>query len=61
MARVAALTGYPDDAFDYLNKAVQTGLIDTNDLRTDEDLETLRKDPRFEQLVIASQNQARKS
>ncbi len=60
MAETAVAAGDNDDAFAYLNKAIHAGPVDSNDLRTDEDLKTLRKDPRFEQVVLAAQNRQAK-
>ena len=58
MAGMAALMGERDDAFNYLDKAVQSGLIGSSDLRTEEDLKPLRQDPRFRQVMIAAQKWA---
>jgi Flp pilus assembly protein TadD len=46
-----ALAGRKDDAFDALNKAIELGYQDREWIVKDKDLEALRADPRFENLV----------
>lgn len=46
-----ALTGHTDHAFDTLDKALHRGYDDFRHLREDEDLDALREDPRFQQLL----------
>jgi SagB-type dehydrogenase family enzyme len=50
-ACVAALAGDPDKAFVYLNGAVGAGLIEREWLESDEDLESLRSDERWDALL----------
>jgi non-specific serine/threonine protein kinase/serine/threonine-protein kinase len=57
-ARAAALSGRPDDALDYLERAVQHGFADPEELRTNEDLRALRNEPRFTQAVGGAQKRA---
>ena len=60
MAETAVVAGSPDDAFQYLNQAVQAGPVSSEDLQTDDDLKPLRSDPRFAQLVLAAQSRQNK-
>lgn len=46
-ACAAARLGDKDGAFSWLNRSLDAGLIDTKLLREDQDLNTLRSDPRF--------------
>ena len=46
-----ALSGKTDKAFEALEKAVKLGYDDVEWLEKDEDLDPLRKDPRFRQIV----------
>lgn len=46
-----ALLRETDKAFEALNKAVDLGYCDAEWMRKDEDLESLRNDPRFESLL----------
>jgi uncharacterized protein (TIGR03067 family) len=41
----------PDKAFDYLKQAAKAGYLDTDQFKKDKDLDSLREDPRFEQLM----------
>jgi serine/threonine protein kinase len=50
-ACLAALAGHPDEAFDYLHRAVKAGYKDAQLIRTDDDLKSLQNDPRFDKLV----------
>ncbi len=47
-----ALSGKAERAFDALNRAVELGYADRNWMMEDEDLQTLRKDLRFEHLLF---------
>jgi non-specific serine/threonine protein kinase/serine/threonine-protein kinase len=51
LASLAAGTGRRDEAFDYLHHAIEAGYKDAQFLRTDDDLKSLRNDPRFDKLV----------
>jgi serine/threonine protein kinase len=46
-ARMAATSGHPDDAFEYLNHAIDLGYAGAVKMQADEDLSSLRDDPRF--------------
>jgi Flp pilus assembly protein TadD len=46
-----ALLGRPDDAFAALEDAVRLGYRDVDHLREDEDVDSLRGDPRFREIV----------
>ena len=54
-ARVAAVAGSRDDAFTYLDRAIRTGYNDIDSLRTDDELKTIRNDPRFLPVLLAAQ------
>ena len=47
----AALAGHRDDAFQYLRQAVDHGYNDAGHLAQDDDLQSLRSDPRFAALI----------
>ena len=49
-----ALAGRKDDAFTWLNKAMELGFDIESYLRKDDDLDSLRKDPRFAELKKAA-------
>jgi non-specific serine/threonine protein kinase/serine/threonine-protein kinase len=51
LACTAARAGRRDEAFDYLHRAVDAGYNDAQLIRTDDDLKSLRNDPRFDKLV----------
>ena len=51
-----ALLKQPDDAFDWLRKAVELGYRDFRYMREDRDLEAIRKDPRFRRLIREFEN-----
>jgi len=46
-----ARLGHVDKAFDYLKRAAQTGLVPVGAFRTDSDLDALRSDPRFPDIL----------
>lgn len=48
-----ALTGKPDDAFKYLNLAIERGWRDADHTKADADLESLHADPRWEAALKA--------
>lgn len=45
------ILGHKEEALEHLQKAVQLGFSNLSDVTTDEDLEPLRNDPRFQALV----------
>jgi non-specific serine/threonine protein kinase/serine/threonine-protein kinase len=51
LACTAAGAGRRDEAFDYLHRAIEAGYNDAQLIRTDDDLKSLRNDPRFDKLV----------
>jgi eukaryotic-like serine/threonine-protein kinase len=51
LARLAVRTGHRDEAFDYLDHAVDAGYNNVPFIRTDENLKPLRNDPRFDKLL----------
>ena len=51
LACTAARAGRRDEAFDYLHRAVEAGYDDAQLIRTDDDLKSLRNDPRFDKLI----------
>jgi len=51
LACTAARAGRRDEAFEYLRRAVEAGYNDAQLIRTDDDLKSLRNDPRFDKLV----------
>ena len=51
LACAEARQGHVDRAFEWLGKALDAGFDGKGMLRTDEDLESLRSDPRFRELV----------
>jgi eukaryotic-like serine/threonine-protein kinase len=52
-ACVAAAAGRPDDALQYLREAINRGYKDANGLMADDDLKTLRPNPKFQQFAAA--------
>jgi SagB-type dehydrogenase family enzyme len=52
-ARAKAHLGMPDDAFEYLHKAVKTGFMDGKALEAEPDLESLRGDARWAKVLAA--------
>ncbi len=57
-AAVAALTGHTDDAFNALQKAAQAGFADADYLRSDGDMHSLHRDPRYSRALAVVQNHA---
>jgi non-specific serine/threonine protein kinase/serine/threonine-protein kinase len=55
LACLAAGAGHRDDAFDDLHRAIEAGYNDPQLIRTDDDLKSLRNDPRFDKLVAGLQ------
>ena len=51
LACTAAGVGRRDEAFDYLHRAIEAGYKDAQLIRTDDDLKSLRNDPRFDKLI----------
>jgi tetratricopeptide (TPR) repeat protein len=54
----AAAAGHPDEAFDHLHRAIELGYSDAEDMRTNEDLKSLRADPRFEHAATEARTRA---
>ena len=54
-----ALQGDRDAAFEWLNKAIETGFANVQLLQTDRDLLSIRKDDRFNAIVLAADKIAR--
>ena len=54
LACVHALQGQTEEAFRLLEKAIILGFRDTNHMRNDKDLESLRENPRFKKALEAS-------
>jgi eukaryotic-like serine/threonine-protein kinase len=50
-ACTASAADQPDDALSYLQEAVNRGLKDADGLATDNDLKSLRSNPRFQRLI----------
>jgi len=50
-ACVAVAANHPEDALQYLREAIKRGYKDANGLAADDDLRSLRQDPRFQELV----------
>ena len=55
-ACASALLDKPDDAFGYLGKAVNAGLIDSKIMRTDEDFNSLHADSRWMNILDSMDN-----
>jgi non-specific serine/threonine protein kinase/serine/threonine-protein kinase len=51
-ACVAAAANQSDDAFRYLREAINHGYKDARGLATDDDLRSLRSNPKFQQLLV---------
>ena len=59
LASIAALTGKPDEAFPLLRQAVEAAPADMAAIiPNEEELASLRKDPRFADLVAFAKEQA---
>ncbi len=54
----ATAANQPDDALRYLQEAVNQGLDDADGLTTDDDLKSLRSNPRFQQLIAELKTKA---
>jgi hypothetical protein len=46
-----AVLGHQQQALDHLQMAVESGFANASELSSDEDLQSLRDDPRFQALV----------
>jgi tetratricopeptide (TPR) repeat protein len=53
IAKLYARTGVPDRSLHYLKKALEEGYKDIKNVYKDEEFSTLRKDPRFAELMAA--------
>jgi len=53
LAKLYARTGSPDRSLHYLKKAMEEGYKDINNVYKDNEFSTLRKDPRFAELMAA--------
>jgi len=53
LAKLYARTGVPDRSLHYLKKAMEEGYKDIKDVYKDNEFSTLRKDPRFAELMAA--------
>jgi tetratricopeptide (TPR) repeat protein len=53
LAKLYARTGVPDRSLHYLKKAMEEGYKDINNVYKDNEFSTLRKDPRFAELMAA--------
>ncbi len=53
LAKMYARTGVPDRSLHYLKKAMEEGYKDIKDVYKDTEFSTLRKDPRFAELMAA--------
>ena len=60
-ASVAVAANRTDDALQYLREAVDRGYKDVNGMVADDDLKSLRPNPKFQQLVAEIRTTARKS
>ena len=56
-----ALKGETDQAFEWLHKAVAAGYRSTGQLKRDSDLESLREDPRFAEVIAAMEKAIEKA
>jgi eukaryotic-like serine/threonine-protein kinase len=59
-ACVAAAGDHPDDSLQYLQEAINRGYKDADGLINDDDLKSLRTNPKFQQLVAELKRQATK-
>jgi hypothetical protein len=55
LACIDATTGHKNEALDDLDKAVKAGFTDAQELRIQEDLKSLRSDPRFASIVARTE------
>ena len=55
-----ALKGQPDTAFEYFEKAIQVGMLDIQHFEQDSDLDSIRKDPRYQQMLDLTEKELRK-
>jgi hypothetical protein len=53
-----AIVGHREAAFDYLRKAADLGSQDVLTMATDDDLTSLRNDPRFTALIAQAKQRA---
>jgi hypothetical protein len=53
MAEAMALNGRHDEALMWLKNSIDHGYRDANQIRRDEDLQSIRRDPRYSQLLEA--------
>jgi hypothetical protein len=53
VAKLYAKMGVPDRSLHYLRKAMEDGYKDIKDVYRDNEFSTLRKDPRFTELMAA--------
>ena len=53
LAKLYARTGVPDRSLHYLKKAMEEGYKNIKDVYKDNEFSTLRKDPRFAELMAA--------
>ena len=54
----AAVAGFSEEAFDHLKHAIDGGFSDFGQMRTNEQLKSLRGDPRFEALIVTMHQRA---
>jgi eukaryotic-like serine/threonine-protein kinase len=54
----AAVAGHRDDAFQYLREAIDNGYSDVEGMTIDDNLKSLRSDPRFDALVAHAKERA---
>jgi tetratricopeptide (TPR) repeat protein len=54
-----SLLGDRENAFNWLDKSIEAGISDVNMLNNDPDLETLRGDPRFPDILLRADRNAR--